>query len=49
MQNEHEPFWGPNAKPLAVQFLVGLAVVFFLNWVGFHDFVYDLTGRLLFE
>lgn len=36
-----EPFWGPNAKPMLVQTVVGVAVALTVYWL-FGDFLYDL-------
>jgi hypothetical protein len=41
--NDDRRFWGPNALPMAIQMTVGAAIVYFLNWVGFAQFMYDLS------
>ena len=40
-------FWGPNAAPIAIQFVAGAAVAYFLVWIGFAQFVYDKSGLLI--
>lgn len=45
--SERRKFWGPNAIPMAIQFVAGIAMVYFLVWIGFADFVYDASGVII--
>lgn len=43
-----EPFWGPNAKPMLIQTLVGAAAGFLIWWLAYPWWP-DLTKRMAYE
>jgi hypothetical protein len=42
-ESERRKFWGPNAIPMVIQFAAGVAIVYFLVWIGFARFFYNLS------
>lgn len=42
-----EPFFGPNARPVFIQTIVGVATYSALSWAGVGDFFYWLSCSFL--
>ncbi len=45
-REKREPFFGPNAKPVIWQFVVGTVVLYFATWLVWQP-AYDFTGMLI--